>query len=116
MLISGWRVGWPLCAAGGARALFCAAGLGQACASGLFSVEQLAYLRASAHSRDARDLVWQRAAAKMCASTPRDTFAAASIEATRKLNNALLHALDVGDGAALESAMRAVAAAERGRK
>jgi hypothetical protein len=32
------------------------------------------------------------------------------------LNNALLHALDVGDGAALESAMRAVAAAERGRK
>lgn len=94
MRIWGWRVGCAACALGGARALFCPSVLGQARASGLFTAPQLAYLRATGESRDARDVCVHRSAAKLCAATPVSAADAARIEHTRRSNNALLHALD----------------------
>jgi len=108
MLVLGWRVWWPLCAAGGARALLCPAIIGTACDSGLYTSTLLQYMRASASSRDARDLIFHRAIVKTCAGLRKeDASAAASIEATRKANNALIHAIEDGDGEALDKAMSA---------
>ncbi len=117
MLVLGWRVSWPLCAAGGARALLCPACIGTACESGLYSATQLQYMRASASSRDARDLIFHRAIVKTCAGLRKeDACAAASIEISRKANNALIHAIEDGDGDALDRAMSAHMRARRGWK
>ena len=108
MLVLGWRVSWPLCAAGGARALLCPASISRACDSGLYTPNQLSYFHASAGSRDARDIVFHRAVMKTCAGLRKeDASAAASIEITRRANNQLMHALEVGDGEALDEAMSA---------
>ena len=108
MLVLGWRVSWPLCAAGGARALLCPASIGTACESGLYTSTQLQYMRASASSRDARDLIFHRAIVNTCAGLRKeDACAVASIETTRRINNALIHAIEDGDGEALDRAMRA---------
>jgi hypothetical protein len=45
-----------------------------------------------------------------------DECAAASIEITRRANNQLMHALEVGDGDALDRAMSAHVRARRGWK
>ena len=117
MLVLGWRVLWPLCAAGGARALLCPASIGTACDSGLYTSTQLQYMRASASSRDARDLIFHRAIVKTCAGLRKeDARAAASIEATRRANNQLMHALEVGDGEALDKAKSVHMRVCRGRK
>ena len=117
MLVLGWRVSWPLCAAGGARALLCPASIGTACDSGLYTSTQLQYMRASASSRDARDLIFHRAIVKTCAGLRKeDACAAASIEATRRANNQLMHALELGDGEALDKAMSVHMRVCRGRK
>jgi hypothetical protein len=117
MLVLGWRVAWPLLSAGGARALLCAASISRACESGLYTPNQLSYFRASAGSRDARDIIFHRAVMKTCAGLRKeDACAAASIEATRRANNQLMHALELGDGDALDQAMSAHMRAMRGRK
>ena len=114
MLVLGWRVSWPLCAAGGARALLCPASIGTACESGLYTSTQLQYMRASASSRDARDLIFHRAIVNTCAglrgAAKEDACAVASMETTRKINNALIHAIEDGDGEALDRAMSAMSA------
>jgi hypothetical protein len=106
MLVLGWRVWWPLCAADGVRALLCPASIGTACDSGLYTSTQLQYMRASASSRDARDLIFHRAIVKTCSGLRKeDASAAASIEATRRLNNQLMHAVEDAKGDALDIAM-----------
>ena len=117
MLVLGWRVSWPLCAAGGARALLCPASISRACESGIYTRNQISYFRASAGSRDARDIVFHRAVIKTCEGLQaEDECAAASIEACRRANNQLMHALEVGDGDALDKAMSAHMRARRGCK
>jgi hypothetical protein len=118
MLVLGWRVAWPLLSAGGARALLCAASIGQACESGLFTAAQLQYMRVSASSRDARDIVWHRTVARTCAALKKDMCAMerSAVEAQRLANNQLMHALELGDGDALDQAMSAHMRAMRGRK
>jgi hypothetical protein len=105
MLVLGWRVAWPVCAIGGARALLCASSLATACESGLYTAPQMSYLKASASSRDARDLIWHRSVVKTCAGLRKEDACAAQIDATRKANNALIHALEDADGSALDAAM-----------
>ncbi len=74
-------------------------------------------MRASASSRDARDLIFHRAIVKTCAGLRKeDACAAASIEISRKANNALIHAIEDGDGDALDRAMSAHMRARRGWK
>ena len=96
---------WPVCAMGGARALLCASSLATACESGLYSATQLQYMRASASSRDARDLIFHRAIIKTCAGLKKEDACAAQMDSTRKANNQLMHALEDGDGDALDKAM-----------
>jgi uncharacterized membrane protein YhiD involved in acid resistance len=105
MLVLGWRVSWPVCAAGGARALLCAASIGTACESGMYTAAQMSYMRASAASRDARDLIWHRSVVKTCAGLKKEDACAAQMDSTRKANNQLMHALEDGDGDALDKAM-----------
>ena len=105
MLVLGWRV-CLLSRVCGARALLCAASIGRACESNLYTPAQMTYFRASADSRDARDVVFHRAVLKTCAGLKVDGRAAASIENTRLANNALIHALEIGDGDALDVAMQ----------
>jgi hypothetical protein len=105
MLLLGWRVAWPVCAMGGARALLCASSLATACESGLYSATQLQYMRASASSRDARDLIWHRSVVKTCAGLKKEDACAAQMDITRRANNALIHALENQDGDALDKAM-----------
>ncbi len=95
----------PLCAAGGARALLCAASIGTACESGMYTAAQMSYMRASASSRDARDLIFHRAIIKTCAGLKKEDACAAQMDATRRANNALIHALEDQDGEALDNAM-----------
>ena len=115
MLVLGWRVSWPLCAAGGARALLCAASIGTACESGLYTVSQMSYMRASAGSRDARDVVWHRTIARTCAGLKQDMCALekSAVEAQRIANNQVMHALEAGNGDALDKAMHAHMRAHR---
>ena len=79
--------------------MLCPASIGTACESGLYTSTQLQYMRASASSRDARDLIFHRAIVKTCTGLRKeDAGAVASIEATRRANNALIHAIEDGDG------------------
>ena len=115
MLVLGWRVAWPVCAMGGARALLCAASIGTACESGLYTVAQMSYMRASAGSRDARDVVWHRTIARTCAGLKQDLCALekSAVEAQRIANNQVMHALEAGNGDALDKAMHAHMRAHR---
>ena len=98
MLVLGWRVSWPLFLAGGARALLCPASIGRACDSGMFTPALLEYMRASRESRDARDIIFHRAMMKMCTGLRKeDKCVAASIDVTRRANNALIHVIEDGD-------------------
>ena len=67
-----------------ARALLCPGSIGRACKSGMFSVAQLEYMRASRESCDARDVVWHRAVTKLV-----------DAREDRAANNEIMHALDV---------------------
>ena len=91
--------------AAGSRALLCAASLSRACDSGLYTTGQMSYMRASAGSRDVRDVTWHRSIMKTCAGLEVDASAAAQIDATRRANNALIHSLDTGDAEALDRAL-----------
>jgi hypothetical protein len=85
--------------AAGTRALLCAGSIGRAWDSGMFTQAQMEYMQATRESRDARDIIFHRAMMKMCAGLRKqDACVAASIDATRKANNALIHVLeDVDD-------------------
>ena len=99
----------------GVRALLCPCSIGRACASGMFTPALLEYMRASRESRDARDIIFHRAVMKMCAGLRKeDACAAASIDTTRRANNALIHAIEDGD--ALDAAMHAHVKARRVRR
>lgn len=91
--------------AAGSRALLCAASLSRACESGLYTNAQVSYMRASAGSRDMRDVTWHRSIMKTCSGLEVDASAAAQIDATRRANNALIHSLDTGDAEALDKAL-----------
>jgi hypothetical protein len=85
-------------AGAGLRALLCPCSIGQACESGMFTPALLEYMRASCESRDARDIIFHRGMMKMCAGLRQeDASAAASIDATRRANNALIHVIDDGN-------------------
>lgn len=89
---------------GATRAVLCAGSIGRACDSGMFTVTQLEYMRASRDSRDARDIIFHRAMMKMCAGMRKENACvAASIDATRRANNALIHVIEEVD--ALDAAM-----------
>ena len=71
-------------AVAGRRGLLSTATINQAEASGAFSPAQLAYLRASSASADARDVEWHR----------RITQLANCCAHERELNNHVMHVLD----------------------
>lgn len=75
--------------AAGTRALLCAGSIRQACDSGLFTVHQLEYMRASRESCDARDVVWHRAVTRLTR-----TAGAEGHEPDHARNNAIMHALE----------------------
>ena len=93
--------------AAGTRALLCPVSIGRACDSGMFTVAQLEYMRASRESCDARDVVWHRAVTKTverletmqqagqpwcCAEMPEKA------ETDRAANNEIMHALEDAEG------------------
>ena len=68
----------------GCRSLLSTATIRLAEASGAYTSAQLAYMRASSASTDARDVAWHRAIAQLVnASAPE-----------REFNNRIMHALD----------------------
>jgi len=79
----------------GVRALLCPCSIGRACESGMFSVTQLEYMRASRESCDARDVSWHRAVTRLVHAHGPE----------RAANNEIMHALDyeaVDDNKTLE--------------
>jgi len=72
---------------GATRAVLCAGSIGRACDSGMFTVTQLEYMRASRDSCDARDVVWHRAVTRLVDAHGPD----------RVRNNAIMHALEDAD-------------------
>jgi hypothetical protein len=70
--------------AAGTRALLCAGSIGRACDSGMFTVAQLEYMRASRESCDARDVSWHRSVTRLVDAHGPD----------RVRNNAIMHALE----------------------
>ena len=74
---------WP-CGLRAYRGLLSSATIRLAEASGAYTPAQLAYMRASSASTDARDVAWHRAIAQLVnASAPE-----------REFNNRIMHALD----------------------
>lgn len=93
--------------AAGTRALLCAGSIGRACDSGMFTAQQLEYMRASRESCDARDVSWHRAVTRLVDVHGPD----------RVRNNAIMHALEDVDGfkGATDKAMPANETARKGR-
>jgi len=113
------RVSAQHLAGGSVRALLCPCSIGRACDSGMFTPALLEYMRASRESRDARDIIFHRAVLKMCAGLRKeDACAAASIDATRRANNALIHVIEDGDAldAGMHERMKARALPKKDRQ
>jgi hypothetical protein len=93
--------------AAGTRALMCAGSIGRACDSGMFTVAQLEYMRASRESCDARDVSWHRAVTRLVDTHGPD----------RVRNNAIMHVLEDVDGfeGAMDKTMSANETAHKGR-
>ena len=72
--------------AAGTRALLCPATIARACDSGIFTVTQMEYMRASRESCDARDVSWHRSVTRL--------VGAQGNEPDRVRNNAIMHALE----------------------
>ncbi len=114
----GLGVCWRACAPRGVRwrALLCEASIERAFDSGMFTPALLEYMQASRESHDARDIIFHRGMMKMCAGLRKeDACAAASIDATRRANNALIHVIDDADGDARAQASEGRKGRERKR-